>query len=449
MRQLLRELAACGLLLAFLPGPATAQQGSIQVTGATHTVNGDRLRTDGQPTFEPDLGVAWLRPGTRFGMFQMEIRGTTRDGEPRVGKAFVAIRDWKHRGINWTFEAGDTWFSPSIADYRLTNLSSPTSTFAGAAVRAKTRRANASLMVGRATAWRNIFGTDAQVLDQNLMIARGSYTASDRLDVNARASRIRTRDLQEFTFTIADSDQGGGGARFVLTPAIHLVADGSIVSYRRRGSDLREVDASALAGVSVLLAKGWIQVNASRFSPGELPVLTQPLADRRTFFAAAEYDVFRRIRLHGGWEAFTSNLDPEGAASAGQSIPANDGTRGFAGARVPLGVQSSIGFRYEDGDRRTRYIGASAFRVSDTGVFSSEYQNTIGIVNAFVRYARRENVEAENLAGTYTQHDSSALAFVNVSRTLQFFGSATAMRNPARRERAPAPFKWAVAGRHS
>ena len=31
--------------------------------------------------------------------------------------------------------------------------------------------------------------------------------------------------------------------------------------------------------------------------------------------------------------------------------------------------------------------------------------------------------------GTYTQHNSSALAFVNVSRTLQFFGSATATRN--------------------
>ena len=429
MRQLLRELAACGLLLAFLPGSATAQQGSIQITGATHTVNGDPVRTAGQPTFEPDLGVTWLRPGTRFGMFQMEIRGTSRDGDPRIGKAFVSIRDWKHRGINWTFEAGDTWFSPSIADYRLTNLSSPTSTFSGAAIRAKSRRANASLMVGRATAWRNIFGTDAQVLDQSLAIARGGYTASDRLDLNARASRIRTGDLQEFTFNIADSDQGGGGARFVLTPAIHLVADGSIVSYRRRGSDLREVDASALAGASLLLSKGWIQVNVSRFSPGELPILTQPLADRQTFFAAAEYDVFKRIRMHGGWEAFKSNLDPEGAAAAGQRIPTNDGARTFAGVRVPLGVQSSIGARYEDGDRRSRYIRLSAFRVSDTGVFSSEYQNTIGMVNTFVRYARRENVETENLAGTYTQHDSSALAFVNVSRTLQFFGSATAMRN--------------------
>ncbi len=285
------------------------------------------------------------------------------------------------------------------------------------------------LMVGRATAWRNIFGTDAQVLDQSLAIARGGYTASDRLDLNARASRIRTGDLQEFTFNIADSDQGGGGVRFVLTPAIHLVADGSIVSYRRRGSDRREVDASALAGASVLLSKGWIQVNVSRFSPGELPILTQPLADRQTFFAAAEYDVFKRIRMHGGWEAFKSNLDPEGAAAAGQRIPTNDGVRSFAGVRVPLGVQSSIGARYEDGDRRSRYIRASAFRVSDTGVFSSEYQNTIGMVNTFVRYARRENVETESLAGTYTQHDSSALAFVNVSRTLQFFGSATAMRN--------------------
>ena len=429
MRQLLRELAACGLLLGLLPAPATAQEGSIQVTGATHIVSGDRLRTAGQPGFEPDLGVTWLRPGTRFGMFQMEIRATTRDEQARIGKAFVAIRDWRHRGITWTLEAGDSWFTPSIADYRLTNLTSPTSTFAGASVRARTRRTNASLMVGRATAWRNIFGTDAEVLDQNLVVGRGTYTVSDRLDLTARGSRIRTHDLQEFTFTIADSDQGGGGVRFVITPAIHLVADGSIVSYRRRGSEVREVDASALAGASVLLAKGWVQVNVSRFSPGEMPILTQPLADRQTFFAAAEYDVFRRLRLHGGWEAFRSNLDPEGAAAAGQPIPASDGTRGFAGIRVPLGAQASIGARYEDGDRRSRYVGASAFRVSDTGVFSTEYQNTIGNLNTFVRYARRENVETENSVGTYTQHDSSALAFFNVSRTLQFFGSATALRN--------------------
>ena len=446
MRQLLRELAGCGLLLALLPRPATAQQGSLQVTGATHSVSGERVSTGHQSAFEPDLGISWLRPGTRFGMFQMEIRGTTRDGTPRIGKALVAIRDWRHRGVNWTIEAGDTWFSPSMADYRLTNLASPTSTFSGASVRTRTRRTNASLMIGRATAWRNIFGTDAQVLDQSLMIGRAGYTASDRLDVNARASRIRTDDLKEYTFNVADSDQSGGGARFVLTPAIHLVADGSIVSYRRRGSEIREVDASAVAGASVLLSKGWIQVNVSRFSPGELPVLNQPLADRQTFFAAADYDVFKRVRLHGGWEAFKSNLDPEGAASAGQSVPANEGTRGFAGVRIPLGAQSSVGMRYEDGDRRTRYVGASALRVSDTGVFSSEYQNTIGIVNTFVRYARRENVEAENLVGTRTQHDGSALAFVNLSRTLQLFGSATAMRNTQRSGEGSSFFQYGGGG---
>jgi hypothetical protein len=429
MRQLLRELAACGLLLAAPADLASAQQGSVQVTAATHTVSGDPARTGGQPGFEPDLGVTWLRPGTRFGTFQMEIRGTARDSRPRLGKAFVALRDWKHRGVTWTIEAGDTWFSPSIADYRLTNLSSPSSTFAGASVRARTPKASASLMVGRATAYRNIFGTDAEVLNQSLAIARGAYTASDRLEISARASHVRTHDLQEFTFTIARSDQGGGGLRFVLTPAVHLVADGTLVSFRRRGSEVLELDASALAGASILLARGWVQVNASRFSPGELPVLSQPLADRQTVFAAGEYDVFRRIRLLGGWEVFRSNLDPQGAADSGLPIPRNDGSRGFAGVRVPLGVRSSIGVRYEDGDRRSRYVGASPMRVSDTGVLSSEWQSTFGPINAFLRYARRENVETDNATGTYTQHDGSALTFVNVARTVQFFGSATATRN--------------------
>ena len=91
------------------------------------------------------------------------------------------------------------------------------------------------------------------------------------------------------------------------------------------------------------------------------------------------------------------------------ALPAFDATR------VPSPV-SACATKTAIGDPATSAY--PRFRVSDTGVFSSEYQNTIGMVNTFVRYARRENVEAEHLAGTYTQHDGSALAFVNVSRTL-------------------------------
>src|SRR5918996_162035 len=158
MRQLLRELAACGLLLATLPTTATAQQGSVQITAASHSLRGEPGRIGTQPMFEPDLGVSWLRPGTRFGIFQMEIRGTTRDEQPHLGRAFVSLRDFTHRGVTYTFEAGDSYFSPKPGEYQLRNLHTPAVNFSGVSVQARTRRAKAGVMVGRATASRNIFG---------------------------------------------------------------------------------------------------------------------------------------------------------------------------------------------------------------------------------------------------------------------------------------------------
>src|SRR6185503_6424520 len=119
MRQVLRELAACVLLLAVLAPPATAQQSGVQVTAAAHAISGDTQRLGGQPTFEPDLGVTWLRPDTKSGIFQMELRAVARDGGPNVGRAWASLRDFTHRGVKYTFEVGDTFFSPTPGDYRL------------------------------------------------------------------------------------------------------------------------------------------------------------------------------------------------------------------------------------------------------------------------------------------------------------------------------------------
>ena len=90
-----------------------------------------------------------------------------------------------------------------------------------------------------------------------MAIGQVSYKASDRLQVGSRASRVRTTDLKEFGFRIEASDQVGGGARFAVTPSVHLVADGSLVAYRRRGEPVTERDGSVLVGASVLLARGW------------------------------------------------------------------------------------------------------------------------------------------------------------------------------------------------
>jgi cell division septation protein DedD len=425
MRQLLRELAVVALLLAASPSPSSAQQGSVQVTAAAHWVQGDPTRTAGQPSFEPDLGVSWLRPGTRFGIFQMEIRGTARDEEPRLGRVFVSLRDVTHRGVKYTLEAGDSFFSPAPGEYQLRNLFTPAVNFAGASVKAATKRTQIAIMAGRATAARNFFGTDTEILGQTLAIGRGSYAASDRLEFSARAARIRTRDLKEFRFFVADSDQAGSGVKYVLTPAVHLVGDASLVRFRRRDSAETEVDASVLGGASLLLARGWIQVSASRFSPGELPILTQPLADRRALYGSGEYDLFSRLRVFGGWESFRSNLYEDPAAIG----PPAQGQRGFAGIRVPIGSRSSASIRVEDGDRRSRLIGAGLTRVSDTGVVSTEWQSSYRLISGFARFAYRQNVESASLIGTYTQQDGSALAFVNLSRKTQIFGSLTTIRN--------------------
>ena len=425
MRRLLRELAGCALLLVALPAAAVARQESVQVSAAVHSLHGEPLRVGTQPTLEPDLGLSWLRPDTRFGTLRIELRGTTRDGRPHLGRAVLSLRDLTLGGVRYTLEAGDSVFSPEPGDYRFRNLYTPALNFSGASLRARAGRTDASVMLGRATTTRNIFGSDVKTLDQSLFIATGRHQASDRLEISSRASRVRTRDLDRFRFSIADSDQAGGGARFLLTPAVHLVADASLVAWRARDGVDRHVDGSALAGASVLLARGWLQVNVSRFSPGELPILAQPLADRRTLYAAGEYDVLPRMRLFGGWESFRANLDGRAASGA----PPTDGGRAFGGIRVPIGPGSSASFRAEQGDRRSRLAGPAQTRISDTGVISGDVQGAFGRVSAFGRIARRENVESEFEPGTYTQREAAALAFYNVSRSLQLFSSLTAVLN--------------------
>lgn len=425
MRRVLGAAAACALLVAGLPRTGAAQQGSVQVGAAVHAAQGDPHRLGGQDPFEPEITFSWLRPQTRRGTFQVELRGITRDTRPHLGRAFVSFRDLTHRGVTYSVEAGDSFFSPSRGDYQLRNLFTPSVNFSGAAVKAATPATAIAVMAGRATAARNYFGSDPETLGQTLLIGRATHRLSDRIELSSRLSRIRTRDLKEFTFTVADSDQAGAGARFVLTPAIHLVGDASVVHYRRRDRTEHDLDGSALAGASVLVARGWLQVNASRFSPGELPVLSQPMADRQTLYAAGEYDVISRLRVFGGWEAFRANL----YEYAGPGLSPGDGARAFGGIRVPIGSRSSASVRVEDGARRTRLLGAGLTRVSDTGVVSGDIQSTIGPLSAFGRFAHRENVESEYADGSFTQREGAGLLFANVTRDLQVFGSMSSVHN--------------------
>jgi hypothetical protein len=437
------RILVCALTAALVPGVAAAQQGSLQVTGATQTLEGDPRRTFGQPAFEPDLGVTWLQPGTRFGVFQLELRGTRRDGTPHLGRAFAAVRDLKYKGANISLEGGDTYFSSAIGEYRFSNLSTPSLTFAGGSVMRRSSRSSAGVLAGRATATRNYFGTDSDTLDQNLAIARASYKATDRLELFTRASHVRTGDVPTFNSQIARSDQGGGAARWIVNPAVQLIGDASLVSYRRRGDNESHVDLSALAGASFLLARGWFQLNAARFSPGELPIVNQMLTDRQTVYAAGEFDAFARLKVFGGWEAFRSNLDPFAAGSATTS--ASDGTRGFGGVRTPIGTRSSVAFRVEQGDRRSRQVvDEQQVFLSDTGVITAEWQAGLGALNGVARYSRRQNVESRSLAGSHTVDDTSGHVFVSLSPATQIFGNATATTTSTR-EGGGSTF-WQVGG---
>ncbi len=424
MRQVLHGLAIGCLALSAAPA-AAQQQGSIQISAAAQGVTGDPVRTEGQEHVEPDAGVLWLQPGSRFGMFHIEVHGVMRGGLPHFGRTYLAARDVKYRGATWTLEAGDTYFNPSIGDYKFSNLATSSVSFSGGAVSARTPRSSFSVTAGRTTAWRNMFGSDPDTLGQTLAMLRASHRPWSRLELSARAARVRTKNLKEFTYTIAAGDEAGLGVRYKPVSSIQFVVDATAVSYRRAGSSERVHDMSLLAGGSWLLSRGWFQVNAYRFSPGEFAVLHYPLQDREGIFGAGEYGLVRWLRLFGGVDAFRSNLDLNASSASARPQPQSEGLREFGGMRVQLGGRTALTLRKEEGDRVSRPTLNGAESESDTGSFAAEYQAIFGRVTSFTRYSRRENVDRTNQIGSYTQEDSSAQFFVTLSRATQVFGVAT------------------------
>jgi len=427
----LGPIVGCVVALVLHAGPTLAQQGSLQISSAMQTLRGDPSRFAGQNQFEPDLGVAWLQPGSRFGLFQIEIRGARRGDILHTGRIYGALRDAKFHGVAWTIEAGDTYFSPPIGGYGFSNLYSPALTFNGAAVRGRSDRTTLAVAAGRTTAWRNIFGNDPKGLGQTVAIGHITRRLGSRFEISGHGSRIRTTSLDEFSYTIDASDQVGGATRVLLIPSLQFVADGSIVSYRRTGTSSRERDGSYMGGLNWLHSHGWVQLNASRFSPGDFPALNNPLADREQVFAAGEYDLFPRTRVSGGWERFRTNLDPEASASSTRPTPETAGDRGFGGVRVQLTSRSTIAFRGEQGDRESRPVGPGLPSDSDTGMWAAEWQAAIARTNVFLRYSGRDNVEHMNRSGSYDQRDTAAQLFANLPGGSQLFGIAVLTRTAA------------------
>jgi len=416
------------LLVALTNVPAAAQQGSLQVSGAAQATTGQLQRGPNFVTIEPDIGVSWLQPGTRIGNLQLELHGTERRDAFHLGRVYGAMRDLKQGDYKWTVEAGDTYYSPTIGDYKFSNLVTPPVMFTGAALAVRSARSELAFVAGRGSIWRNIFGTDPDTIEQTIVAARASRHVSDGLDLNVRGSSVRNGNLAEFATAIAASDQAGGGMRFAIRPSLLLVADGSGVIYRRAGSGIRDGDGSGLVGLHWLHSGGWIQINASRFSPGDTPTINSPLSDRAGQFAAGEYDLLKRLRVFGGWEAFKSNLDPTAAYAAGLQVPRSSGARQFGGIRAQMGSRSTLSVRAESGDRISKYVAGRQDVQSDTGLISADWNTAFQRLNGFFRVAQRNNVTSASLSGSYTERDMSGQIFYRLSQSAQIFGLGNASR---------------------
>jgi hypothetical protein len=419
------------LILVAATAAEAQQQGSVQLSTDTQILSGDPQRRGQEHPFEPDLGMLWTQPATRFGQFQMELHGSRRGQDLHLGRTWLALRDTKFKGLSWTFEGGDLYTSANVGDTRFTNLSAPAITFTGGAAHARSAKTSLQVVAGRSTAWRNIFGTDPDSLGQTLALGRAGYQLTPRIQLTAHGSRVRTKDLGEFQRTVDASDQGGGGVSVAVLPSLHLVADGSFVRYRATGAARTINDYSYLGGAHLLLSRGWVQVNATRFSPGDLPVLNAALQDRSGVFTAGEYDVFSRLRMFGGWETLDTNINPTGTAL---QRPESASSRQFAGARVRFAPRTTFSMRVEDGDRVSKPVLpglpiAFTASTSDTGSRTAELQTSIGRLTAFGRYSRRENVDSTFTSATYTQDDTAAQFYLNLSRRTQLFGMASRTTN--------------------
>jgi hypothetical protein len=397
--------------------PALARQGYVQILSGTLVTTGAPDRTGAVPSYQPDFGVVWLQPTAEFGTVQMELHAVRDSGDPRFGRGLLAVRDMKRAGLVWNMEFGDTTHTPYLTGYGFSNLFAPPVTFRGGTVSAVNDSTSLTVTAGRVTVFRDMFGADAQALGQTIFAGRLTHRLTRRLEITAHASRIRTSDLQEFSYTIRSGDEAGAGLRYQLTPTWRVVADAGMTSYQRRDSIQTEHGPSALVGTQWVGAHGSFEINAHRFSPGEFSVFNYAYNDRDGIFASGQYAFLDRVRLDGAWELFRTNVRTSADPTLGQ--PLTTGSRALAGLRVVLTRHLSVGARVDAGARRSGPSRYSIGEESDTGSTSADVQLTLGRFDAFGRYERRTDVSVNDTSVTFTQHDSSAQLLFRPSSRLQ------------------------------
>lgn len=421
--------------------PARAQPGSIQIVSAAQITTGDPLRLGGQSLVEPDLGLLLYRPGLPFGTFELDFHVTRRHDRPHLGRGLAVLRGRSSRGLAWRLEAGDTYVAASGVEYGFLNLFAPPLAVSGVALSLETPTSSLHVAAGQVTALRNLFGTDPETLGQTIVAAGFSHRLHPRVRATARASGVRTTDLAEFGYAVAAGRDAGAGVVVSLRPQLEVVADVGLNRYRRRGAPVSRVGPSALVGTRWSFARGWLQVNAQHFSPGQFPALNMPFHDRRGAFASGELDLFAGLRLLGGVDAVRTNLSPRDAIQVAGTTPPAEQVRTFGGLRLRVGARSFVTLRAERGARLTRPVALDkdpddrpltdplAARVdSHADVVTGEWHGTVGGWTLIGRAERRTHLQVGGATLAMTEDDGMIQALRPIASRSQLFGSALVTR---------------------
>lgn len=396
------------------PPPLVSQRPMVEIGAAAQVLSGDVNRIGFENTIQPDLGVRLSYPRSRIGNIYADANVTSRGNRLVLGRGLFRLDGLAAAGMRWSLDAGDTWTTPVTPDFGFSNLFAPPINLRGMSVRGRSDRTALQASAARLTLRRNIFGTDTLPTGQQLAQVAVSHWLNTSLDVFGRVTDTRGVSPIGFTSLVETSTEAGGGLRLRPTPSWQLVADVGYSTFRRTGSNLTERDVSGLVGATWSVPRGWVQMNASRFSLGHYAVGSYPYNDRSGLFAAGEWMAHDRFSVYAGTDFTRTGLDPSAAEHATVSLPAGTAARTYGGFRLQAGNWSTLGVRVDGGGRE---IYASPFGggfASDTATVSADWNLRLRGTNAMVRYERRSNVDAGAEGSNFTQHDASTQAFFSL-----------------------------------
>lgn len=410
-------------VLAFA-GAAHAQPSQLSVTAAAQIFTADQFRLGSLNRVEPDLGVAWIRPGVFGGNAGVDLNLTRRGDALRLGRGVFSLKDVKRGGLTWDLTAGDTGTPPFVPDFGFSNLHAPTLTFAGTTIAATGERVRVRLAGGRTTQTRNLFGTDLVDLRQTLVQADVAVRLSRRVHLTTRGSQVRNGDLGSYPTFVDWAEDIGAGVRVAPAPRWQIAADVGVSRFQRRGSPERESAPSWLIGTTVSGARGRFELNAQRFSAGRFAAMNYPYNDRQGVFASGELRVASPVTIFAGADVARTNLDEAASARAAVAMPRGVHTRGFGGLRVHSSGHSTLSLRAEGGARE---ISPSRFAPgfeSDTGAFTAEWQGNLLRSSLSARYEQRTNVDASHAPASFRQHEFSGRVFFHLAGARELFAQA-------------------------